>query len=57
MSELSGIGVGRGIAAGPVRRMPDPLPVPDEKPYTGDVDAAVAATVVVFLKNDDVFFM
>ncbi|MEN9751255.1 MAG: hypothetical protein RLZZ600_302 [Actinomycetota bacterium] len=44
MSELSGIGVGRGIAAGPVRRMPDPLPVPDEKPFTGDVDAAVAAT-------------
>jgi phosphotransferase system enzyme I (PtsI) len=24
--------------------MPDPLPVPDEKPFTGDVDAAVAAT-------------
>lgn len=44
MSELSGIGVGRGIAAGPVRRMPDPLPIPDEKPFTGDVDAAVAAT-------------
>ena len=44
MSELSGIGVGRGIAAGPVRRMPDPLPVPDEKPFTGDVDAAVART-------------
>jgi len=44
VSELSGIGVGRGIAAGPVRRMPDPLPIPDEKPFTGDVDAAVAAT-------------
>ena len=44
MSELTGIGVGRGIAAGPVRRMPDPLPIPSETPFTGDVDAAVEQT-------------
>jgi phosphotransferase system enzyme I (PtsI) len=41
MSVLTGIGVGRGIAAGPVRRMPDPLPAPDSAVFSGDVHAAV----------------
>ncbi len=44
MSELTGIGIGRGIAAGPVRCMPDPLPLPTDDPFTGDVDAAVEKT-------------
>ena len=44
MSELTGIGIGRGIAAGPVRCMPDPLPLPTHDPFTGDVDAAVEKT-------------
>jgi phosphotransferase system enzyme I (PtsI) len=44
VSDLTGIGVGRGIAAGPVRRMPDPLPIPSETPFSGDVDAAVEKT-------------
>ncbi len=36
MRELHGIGVGRGIATGPVLRMPDPLPEPSMAPRTGD---------------------
>ncbi len=42
MTELRGIGIGRGIAAGPVRRMPDPLPIPEDEEFTGDADAAIA---------------
>jgi phosphotransferase system enzyme I (PtsI) len=42
MSVLTGIGVGRGIAVGPVLRMPNPLPAPDSGPFSGDVEAAVA---------------
>ncbi len=34
--QLQGIGVGRGVAVGPVRRMPDPLPEPDDSPLVGD---------------------
>ena len=43
VTELNGIGVGRGIAVGPIRRMPDALPAPDETPFAGDVDDAVAS--------------
>jgi phosphotransferase system enzyme I (PtsI) len=38
MRELHGIGVGRGIATGPVLRMPDPLPEPADSPRTGDAE-------------------
>lgn len=41
---LTGIGVGRAIATGPVRRMPDPLPEPDEHETVADPDAEVART-------------
>lgn len=48
--ELRGVGVGRGVAVGPVLTMPEPLPDPAEQKHGGDaaaekaaVDAAVAA--------------
>lgn len=48
--ELHGVGVGRGVAVGPVLIMPEPLPEPAEQKHGGDaagekaaVDAAVAA--------------
>ncbi|AWB88571.1 phosphoenolpyruvate--protein phosphotransferase [Salinibacterium hongtaonis] len=43
MRELRGIGVGRGIASGPVLRMPDPLPEPPATPRTADADTENAA--------------
>jgi phosphotransferase system enzyme I (PtsI) len=42
MSELPGIGVGRGIAYGPVLRMADPLGEPATTPLEGTADAAKA---------------
>ena len=42
--ELSGVGVGRGVAVGPILRMPDPLPEPIDSPR--DVDAASAVATV-----------
>lgn len=48
--ELHGVGVGRGVAVGPVLTMPEPLPEPAEQKHGGDaaaekaaVDTAVAA--------------
>jgi phosphotransferase system enzyme I (PtsI) len=41
--ELSGIGVGRGIAAGPVMRMPEPLAEPQDVAFTGDVETEIAS--------------
>ncbi|MCW4385119.1 phosphoenolpyruvate--protein phosphotransferase [Salinibacterium sp. SYSU T00001] len=45
MRELRGVGVGRGIAAGPVLRMPDPLPEPAQAPRSGDAEAEKAAVI------------
>lgn len=48
MRELHGIGVGRGIASGPVLRMPDPLPEPSAAPRQTEADeerSAVAAAL------------
>lgn len=42
--QLSGIGVGRALATGPVRRMPDPLPEPPEGESPADTAAEVART-------------
>ncbi|UDM21424.1 phosphoenolpyruvate--protein phosphotransferase [Clavibacter michiganensis subsp. michiganensis] len=39
---ITGIGVGHGVATGPVMRMPDPLPEPGTEAFTGDADAEVA---------------
>ncbi|RIJ58500.1 phosphoenolpyruvate--protein phosphotransferase, partial [Clavibacter phaseoli] len=39
---ITGIGVGHGVAAGPVMRMPDPLPEPGTEAFTGDAEAEVA---------------
>ena len=41
---LSGIGVGRAIAVGPVKRMPDPLPEPSESATHAGEDAEIART-------------
>lgn len=41
--ELSGIGVGRGIAAGPVMRMPEPLAEPADVPRQADAEVEIAA--------------
>jgi phosphotransferase system enzyme I (PtsI) len=46
--ELHGVGVGRGVAVGPVLTMPEPLPEPAEQKHGGDAaaeKAAVAAAV------------
>lgn len=37
--ELTGTGVGRGLAIGPILRMPDPLPEPEPGSHPGDADA------------------
>lgn len=42
MRELSGIGVGQGIASGPVLRMPDPLPEPSTEPRAGSAEDELA---------------
>ena len=42
--ELHGVGVGRGVAVGPILRMPDPLPEPGDDSHSGDA-AAEYATV------------
>ncbi len=51
MTTLTGVGIGRGIAVGPVLRMPDPLPEPATTPSTLGPDSekervthAIAAT-------------
>ena len=41
---LNGIGVGRSIATGPVKRMPDPLPEPPEHETHAGADAEIART-------------
>jgi phosphotransferase system enzyme I (PtsI) len=44
--ELHGVGVGRGIAVGPVLTMPEPLPEPTEQKHGGDAAAEKAAVQV-----------
>lgn len=39
MPELQGVGIGRGLAIGPVIRMPDPLPEPADEASTADAGA------------------
>lgn len=39
MSALAGVGVGRGIAAAKVLRMPEPLAPPSDEPLAADADA------------------
>jgi len=46
--ELSGIGVGRGLAIGPVMRMPEPLAAPEPGKHGGDADAEYAAVSAAF---------
>jgi phosphotransferase system enzyme I (PtsI) len=40
--ELRGVGVGRGVAVGPILRMPDPLPEPEAAQHGGDAEAEFA---------------
>jgi phosphotransferase system enzyme I (PtsI) len=42
--ELHGVGVGRGIAVGPILRMPDALPEPDDATHAGDAVAEYSTT-------------
>lgn len=42
--DLHGVGVGRGIAIGPVLRMPEPLPDPEDAQHSGDAAAEYAKT-------------
>lgn len=48
---LQGVGVGRGVAVGPVKKMPDPLPEPGTQPRTADAaleyDAVLTALSAV----------
>jgi len=39
MSTLSGVGIGRGLAVGPILRMPEPLPEPTDDTSTVGADA------------------
>jgi phosphotransferase system enzyme I (PtsI) len=41
--DLRGIGVGRGVAVGPILRMPDPLPAPADVPRTAEAAAELAS--------------
>lgn len=43
--QLSGFGIGSGVAVGPVLRMPEPLPEPRKVPRTADADVELAAVV------------
>ena len=36
MRQLTGVGIGRGLAIGPVIRMPDPLPEPSDEASSAD---------------------
>ena len=42
MTELRGVGIGLGVAQGPVARMADPLPAPDDAPSSLSADAETA---------------
>ena len=57
MSQIQGIGVGRGIATGPVLTMPEPLAEPASIPRTTDADveksAAADALEAVAVELDD----
>lgn len=44
--ELHGVGVGRGVAVGPVLTMPEPLPEPVEQKHAGDAAAEKEAVQV-----------
>jgi len=39
MSDLTGVGIGRGLAVGPILRMPEPLPEPADAASTEGADA------------------
>ena len=41
--DLQGVGVGRGVAVGPILRMPDPLPEPKDEKHAGDAAAEFTA--------------
>jgi phosphotransferase system enzyme I (PtsI) len=42
-NDLHGVGVGRGVAVGPVLTMPEPLPEPTEQKHSGDAAAEKAS--------------
>ena len=46
--DLHGVGVGRGVAVGPILRMPDPLPEPQKASHSGDASAEFATVTTAF---------
>lgn len=44
--DLNGVGVGRGLAVGPILRMPDPLSEPVDTAHGGDATAELAVVTV-----------
>ena len=52
--ELRGVGVGRGIAVGPILRMPEPLPQPADAKHAGDaaVNAELDQVFTAILAGD-----
>ena len=54
--DLHGVGVGRGVAVGPILRMPDALPEPQKTSHAGDADAEFATvTASLGAVADDLF--
>ena len=54
--DLHGVGVGRGVAVGPILRMPDALPEPEKTSHAGDADAEFATvTASLGAVADDLF--
>src|SRR5690554_3600491 len=60
MTELRGVGIGRGIAQGPVVRMAEALPAPEKTPSTAGADTertrareAVAAVAAELMKRGE----
>jgi phosphotransferase system enzyme I (PtsI) len=43
--DLHGVGVGRGVAIGPILRMPDPLSEPSDEARMGDAESELASVV------------
>jgi len=54
--DLHGVGVGRGVAVGPILRMPDALPEPEKTSHAGDADEEFATvTASLGAVADDLF--
>ncbi|MGG7509545.1 phosphoenolpyruvate--protein phosphotransferase [Plantibacter sp. YIM 135249] len=48
---FGGVGVGRGVVAGPVLRMQDPLPEPEDVPFEGDLQAEQSRAAIALAET------